>query len=414
MKTSSHKQFYSIYMNKQLSRFLIIQSKRIILFAFGLSFVACGHKEQTGFGTVKEYAVVSLQPEKSELKSSYPAVIKGKQDIEIRPKVAGFITKLCVDEGSVVRKGQTLFVIDPVQYEAAVKVAEANVKVAKTSVATSELTYDNKRQLRQKNIISDFELQMAENDLDTRKAQLAQAEAQLVNARNDLSYTQVVSPSNGIVGTIPYRVGSLVSSSTQVPLTVVSNIDEMYVYFSMTEKQLLSLVREGGTVKDILEKMPEVELILADGSIYPEKGKIETLSGVIDQSTGSVSMRATFPNEQNILRSGGTGSVKLPYVEDNTLLVPQKATYEIQDKKFVYLLTDSSTVKSTEISVFNLDDGRNYMVTSGLKPGDKIVVEGVASLRDGVKIKPITPEESAARVKAMTQQQAAAQQGAKK
>lgn len=414
MKTSSHKQFYSIYMNKQLSRFLIIQSKRIILFAFGLSFVACGHKEQAGFGMVKEYAVVSLQPEKSELKSSYPAVIKGKQDIEIRPKVAGFITKLCVDEGSVVRKGQTLFVIDPVQYEAAVKVAEANVKVAKTSVATSELTYDNKRQLREKNIISDFELQMAENDLDTRKAQLAQAEAQLVNARNDLSYTNVVSPSNGVVGTIPYRVGSLVSSSTQVPLTVVSNIDEMYVYFSMTEKQLLALVREGGTVKDILAKMPEVELLLADGSLYPETGKIETLSGVIDQSTGSVSMRATFPNAQNILRSGGTGSVKLPYVEENTLLVPQKATYEIQDKKFVYLLTDSSTVKSTEISVFDLDDGRNYRVTSGLKPGDKIVVEGVAALRDGVKIKPITPEESAARVKAMTQQQAAAPQGAKK
>lgn len=364
---------------------------------------------------VKEYAVVTLQPTKSELKSSYPAVIKGKQDIEIRPKVAGFITKLCVDEGSTVRKGQTLFVIDPVQYEAAVKVAEANVKVAKTSVATSQLTYDNKRQLREKNIISDFELQMAENDLDTRKAQLAQTEAQLVNARNDLSYTNVVSPSNGVVGTIPYRVGSLVSSSTQVPLTVVSNIDEMYVYFSMTEKQLLALVREGGTVKEILEKMPEVELMLADGTIYPEKGKIETLSGVIDQSTGSVSMRATFPNAHNILRSGGTGSVKLPYVEESTLIVPQKATYEIQDKKFVYLLTDSSTVKSTEITIFDLNDGANYLVTSGLQPGDKIVVEGVAALRDGVKIKPITPEESAARVKAMTQQQqAAAQQGAQK
>lgn len=357
---------------------------------------------------VKEYAVVAIQPSSSELKSTYPAIIKGKQDIEIRPKVAGFITQLCVDEGSVVRKGQTLFVIDPVQYQAAVKVAEANVKVAQTGVATSQLTYENKLQLREKNIISDYELQMAENDLATRKAQLAQMEAQLINARNDLSYTNITSPSNGVVGTIPYRVGSLVSSSTQIPLTVVSNIDEMYVYFSMTEKQLLSLVRQGGTTKEILDKMPEIELQLADGSIYTDKGKIETVSGIIEQTTGAVSMRATFPNDKNMLRSGGTGSVMLPYTEENSLVIPQKATFEIQDKKFVYLLTDSSTVKSTEVGTFNLDDGQNYVVTSGLKSGDKIVVEGVSSLRDGMSIKAITPEESAARVKGMAQPQQAA------
>lgn len=384
------------------------QFKRMTLFAVGITLFACGNKEQGEFNMVKEYAVVTLQPTNSELKSSYPATIKGKQDIEIRPKVAGFITKLCVDEGSVVRKGQTLFVIDPVQYEAAVKVAEANVKVAKTSVETSQLTYNNKRQLREKNIISDYELQMAENDLATRKAQLAQAEAQLVNARNDLSYTNVVSPSNGIVGSIPYRVGSLVSSSTQIPLTVVSNIDEMYVYFSMTEKQLLALVRDGGTVKEILDKMPPVELQLADGSLYTEKGKIETLSGVIEQSTGAASIRATFPNDKNILRSGGTGSVLVPYIEENTIVIPQKATYEIQDKKFVYTLTDSATVKTTEIEVFGLDNGQEYVVTAGLNPGDQIVVEGVASLRDGMKIKPISPQESAARVKAMSQQQQSA------
>lgn len=392
-------------MDKRILGLVTTQFKRMTLFAVGITLFACGNKEQGGFNMVKEYAVVTLQPTNSELKSSYPATIKGKQDIEIRPKVAGFITKLCVDEGSVVRKGQTLFVIDPVQYEAAVKVAEANVKVAKTSVATSQLTYDNKRQLREKDIISDYELQMAENDLATRKAQLAQAEAQLVNARNDLSYTNVVSPSNGIVGSIPYRVGSLVNSSTQIPLTVVSNIDEMYVYFSMTEKQLLALVRDGGTVKEILDKMPPVELQLADGSLYTEKGKIETLSGIIEQSTGAASIRATFPNNKNILRSGGTGSVLVPYIEENTIVIPQKATYEIQDKKFVYTLTDSSTVKTTEIEVFGLDNGQEYVVTAGLNPGDQIVVEGVASLRDGMKIKPISLQEAAGRVKAMSQQQ---------
>lgn len=390
-------------MNKYLLRFIITQSKRITLFAFGLTLFACGNKQQAGFNTVKELAVVTLQPTSSELKSSYPATIKGKQDIEIRPKVGGFITKLLVDEGSMVKKGQTLFVIDPVQYEAAVTVANSNVRVAEAAVTTSQLTYDNKQELRRKNIISEYELQVAANDLATKKAQLALMNAQLRNANNDLSYTNVVSPSNGVAGTIPYRVGSLVSSTTQVPLTVISNIDEMYVYFSMTEKQLLSMVRQGGAMKEILAKMPEVDLQLADGTMYPEKGKIETVSGVIDQSTGAVSMRATFPNENNILRSGGTGAVHIPYTEENIVVIPQKATFEIQDKKFAYLLTDSSTVKSIEVGVFELDNGKDYVVTSGLKAGDKIVVEGIASLRDGMPIKALTPEESAAKLKAMTQ-----------
>lgn len=391
-------------MDKHLLRINVAKLTPVMVFALALSLFACGNKGQSGGNVVKEYAVVTLEPTNSELKSSYPATIKGKQDIEIRSKVAGFITKLCVDEGSVVRKGETLFIVDPVQYQAAVKVAEANQKVAKTSAETAQLTYNNKCQLYDKNIISDYELKVAENDLATKEAQLAQMEAQLINARNDLSYTNITSPSNGIVGTIPFRVGSLVSSSTQAPLTIVSNIDEMYVYFSMTEKQLLSMIRDGGTVKEILGKMPEVNLQLADGTIYADKGKIETVSGIIEQSTGSVSMRATFPNNKNILRSGGTGSVQLPYNAENVIVIPQKATFEIQDKKFVYTLTDSSTVKSTEISVFNLDNGQGYVVTAGLNPGDKIVVEGIASLRDGMAIKAITLEESAARVKAMSQQ----------
>lgn len=397
-------------MKTQISRFLITQSKRVVLFTLGLSLFACGSKDQSHGNSVKEYAVLTLQPTKSELKSSYPVIIKGKQDIEIRPNVSGFITRLCVDEGSVVRKGQALFIIDQVPYQAALKVAEANVNVSKTSVATSELTLKNKKELHRKNIISDYELQMAENDLASKKALLAQSEAQMVNARNNLSYTTVTSPSDGVVGSIPYREGSLVSPSIQVPLTIVSNIKEMYVYFSLTEKELLNLVREGGTVKEILDRMPEVELKLADGTMYSAKGKIETVSGVIEQSTGAVSMRATFPNEKNILRSGSTGSVLLPYTNNNAIIIPQKATFEVQDKKFVYVLGADNKVKNTEINAFKLDDGQNYTVTSGLKAGDRIVIEGVNSLRDGMEIKPITPEESAARVKTMTQPRPAAQQ----
>ncbi|MEG1563985.1 MAG: efflux RND transporter periplasmic adaptor subunit [Bacteroides sp.] len=362
---------------------------KIVLFAFCLSLAGCGQKGQMGMGGVEEYAVMTLQTANSDLKSTYPAIIKGKQDIEIRPQVAGFITKVCVDEGSVVHKGQTLFIIDQVQYQAAVHSAEASVQVAKSSVATQQLTVNNKRELLKKEIISQYDMDMALNQLASQKALLAQANAQLTNARQNLSYTLVKSPSSGVVGTIPFRVGSLVSSSTPTPLTTVSDISEMYVYFSMTEKQLLGMTREGGTIKEILAKMPLVQLQLIDGTTYEENGKIETLSGVIEQSTGAVSMRATFPNKRNILRSGGTGSILIPYTELNALIIPQKATYEIQDKKFVYLVTDSATTKTTEISVFPINNGQNFVVTSGLKAGDKIVIEGVGtSVKDGMKIQP--------------------------
>lgn len=350
---------------------------------------ACKGNQQgmTGAGP-QEYEVKTLKPSVSALKRTFPATIRGRQDVEIRPNISGFITRLCVDEGARVRKGQVLFMIDPVQYEAAVKSAEANVNVARTSVETSELTTKNKRELQKRNIISDYDLQMAENDLASKKALLAQAEAQLVNARNNLSYTEVKSPSDGVIGTIPFRVGSLVSPSMAVPMTTVSDISEMYVYFSMNEKQLLELTRQNGSLKESVAAMPEIELQLADGSLYGEKGKIEMVSGVIDPSTGAVSMRASFPNRENILRSGGSGNVVIPYLLEDVLTVPQNATYEIQDKKFVYKLDSGTVARSTGIEIFPLNDGQSYVVTSGLQPGDRIVVEGVSRLKDGMTINP--------------------------
>ena len=342
----------------------------------------------------KKFAVVTLQPTDVELKSSYPATVRGKQDVEIRPQVAGFITKLCVDEGATVRKGQPLFIIDQVQYEAAVKQAEAGVKVAEASVATEELTYKNKIELHKKKIISDYELQSAQNTLASKKASLAQAEAQLVNARQNLSYTVVSSPSDGIVGSIPYRIGSLVSASIATPLTTVSQYSEMYAYFSLTEKELLNLIRKDAGEKKMIESFPTVELQLADGSLYDQNGKVETISGVIDPTTGSVTLRAAFPNPNHLLRSGGTGSVLIPYKMESAVVVPQKATYEVQDKKFVYVLQPDNTIKNTEIQIFNVDNGSDYVVMSGLKAGDKIVVENVSTLKDGQAIEPITKEQS--------------------
>ncbi|WP_294634915.1 efflux RND transporter periplasmic adaptor subunit [uncultured Bacteroides sp.] len=381
-----------------------MKSRLILLACCCLSLFGCGQGDKTT-GKAPEFAVITVNTTTANLTNSYPATIKGKQDVEIRPMVSGFITKLHVDEGSVVRKGQVLFSIDPVQYQAAVNSAKAAVETAKAAVNTQELTVKNKRELNQKNIISNYDLQMAENQLAQVKAQLAQAEAQLVNAKNNLSYTSVTSPSDGIVGTIPYRVGSLVSPSVATPLTTVADISEMFAYFSMTERQLLAMINEGGSIKEILDKMPSVHLQLIDGTIYADSGRVETISGVIDQATGSVNMRALFPNQRNILRSGGTGNVIFQNPMQNVIMIPQSATTEIQDKKFVFVVQEDNTLKNTEVQVFKLNDGKYYYVTNGLKAGDKIVMEGVQNLRAGVTITPITPAEKEAEYKKALQDQ---------
>jgi len=356
---------------------------------------SCGQGNKST-GSAPEIAVMEVNTTTANLTNSYPATIKGKQDVEIRPMVSGFITKLHVDEGAVVRKGQVLFTIDPVQYQAAVQTAKATVETAKAALSTQELTTANKRELNKKQIISDYDLKMSENQLAQAKATLAQAEAQLINAKNNLSYTQVTSPSDGVVGTIPYRVGSLVSASIATPLTTVADISEMYAYFSMTERQLLSMIREGGTMKEILDKMPDVQLQLIDGTMYADSGRVETISGVIDQTTGSVNMRALFPNKHNILRSGGTGNVVFPNPLHDVIMIPQSATTEIQDKRFVFVLQADNTLKNTEIKVFTLDDGKYFYVTEGLKKGDKIAIEGIQSLKDGQAVTPITPADKEA------------------
>lgn len=367
---------------------------------------SCGQGDKNT-GKTPEFAVIEVKTTTANLTNSYPATIKGKQDVEIRPMVSGFIIKLHVDEGAVVHKGQVLFSIDPIQYQAAVNSAIAAVETAKAAVNTQELTVSNKRELNRKDIISDYDLKMGENQLAQARAQLAQAQAQLVNAKNNLSYTRVTSPSDGVVGSIPYRVGSLVSPSVENPLTTVADISKMYAYFSMTERQLLSQIREGGSTQQILEKMPDVQLQLIDGTIYADSGRVETISGVIEQTTGSVTMRALFPNKHNILRSGSTGNVIFPNPLQNVIMIAQSATTEIQDKKFVFVLQPDHTLKSTEIKVFNLNDGKYYYVTEGLKAGDKIVVEGVQSLRDGQSIAPITPADKEAEYQKALQDQKA-------
>ena len=255
-----------------------------------------------------EYAVLKVSPSDKVLSTTYSATIRGRQDIDIYPQVSGFLTQLCVEEGQAVRKGQILFIIDQVPYKAALETAVANVESAKAGLATAQLTYDSKKELFAKKVVSEFDLKTAENSWLTAKAQLAQAKAQEVSAHNNLSYTEVKSPADGVIGTLPYRVGALVSASLPQPLTTVSDNSDMYVYFSMTENQLLALTRQYGSKAEALKNMPEVELQLNDKSMYGEKGRIETISGVVDRNTGTASLRAVFPNKNGLLYSGTSGN----------------------------------------------------------------------------------------------------------
>lgn len=324
------------------------------------------------------------------LYESYPATIKGKTDIEIRPQVQGFITKVHVDEGQTVRKGQLLFTIDQVQYEAAVRSAEAAVAAAESQVATARLTEENQKKLHTKNIISDYEYETAVLSLRSAEATLNQARASLVNAQRNLDYTEVVAPSDGVVGTIPNREGALVGPSSAQALTTVSDISEVYAYFSLNEKDIINMSDNGSqTINEAIKEMPEVYFEMSNGSRYPLPGKVSTVSGVLDGSTGTASVRALFKNTNSMLRSGSTGQILVPQPSKNLLLIPQKATFEIQDRVYVYLVNDSSKAVTTNITVSPVNDGQKYIVTSGLKEGDVIVTEGVGtSVRAGTLIQP--------------------------
>lgn len=381
-------------MNVKMFRLAIMSIAIIVLSVM----TSCGGGQQQQQAPAPEIATITVGTSDAELNRAYPATIKGKADIDIRPQVTGFITKVHVDEGQKVKKGQLLFTLDQVQFNAAVDQALAAVKVAETAVATAQLTANNKKSLFEKNIISEYEYKLAENALAQAEAQMAQASASLVNARKNLTYTVVTSPSNGVVGSIPNRVGALASPSMAQPLTTVSDNDQVYAYFSLTEKDILGMTNNGSISLDqAIATMPNVNLRLADGNMYGLTGKIATISGVIDQGTGSASVRALFSNPSGMLRSGSTGTILIPYVENNVIIIPQKATFEIQDRKYTYTVNDSNKTVTTPIEVFEINDGQEYIVTSGLKVGDKIVIEGVGTtVKDGITIKPIDKTNSLA------------------
>lgn len=343
-------------------------------------------KQQAPQQVKSTYETMTVTTSDRELTSTYSASIEGRQDVAVMPQVSGTIQRVCVSEGQKVRRGQSLFVIDQVPYRASLNTARANVEVAKAQLATAELNYNSNKELYAQKVVSEFTLKTAENNYLTAKASLAQAEAGLVNAQNNMNYTEVRSSADGVVGAIPYRVGTLVSPSMAKPLTTVSDNSQMYVYFSMTENQLLNLTREHGSMDEAVKQMPPVKLQLNDGTLYGDSGRIESISGVIDRQTGTVTARAVFPNAGRLLVSGANGAVIIPSTFKNCIVVPQEATVRIQDKYFVYKVVDGKAA-STEVQVSSISDGREYVVLGGLKAGEEIVAKGAGLVREGTQIK---------------------------
>ncbi len=368
------------------------QKKMFIITAMAAAVLAsCGGGSQgkPNFGD-NEYAVRTVQTTDTELQNTYPATIKGVQDVEIRPKIAGFITKINVKEGQTVRKGQVLFVIDNVTYEAAARQAKASVNAATAQLNTSKLTYENSKKLFENKVIGDFELQSAQNAYESAKAALAQAEASYASAKQNLDFCYVTSPADGVVGELPYKVGALVSSSSPQPLTTVSDNKTMQVYFSLTEKELMTMTHSDGGLDAAIKDFPALKLQLADGSLYGTAGRVAAVSGVIDASTGTVQVRADFDNPGQKLRSGASGSIIVPTTTQGAIVIPQSAVMQVQDKYFVYIVGKDNKVKYSPVTINPNNDGKTYIITSGLKTGDIIVVYGVTSLTDGTEIKQLS------------------------
>lgn len=347
---------------------------------------SCGGSQQREVPSAV-YETMVVKPQTLTLDSKYTATIRGKQDIDVYPQVGGTLEKLCVTEGQAVRKGQTLFIIDQVPYQAALNTAEASLKAAEAQQATAQLTYDSRKKLFDEQVVSEYDLQTAANSLLTAKAQVAQCKAQVVNARNSLSYTVVKSPSDGVVGTLPYRQGALVGSSMPQPLTTVSDNSQMYVYFSITESQLLDMTRKSGSADSALVNMPPVRLQLVDGSEYDLPGKVESMSGVVDRSTGSVQLRAVFDNPGKMLHSGSTGKVIIPATYENAIVIPSAATVQTQDKFKVYTVDKDGIAHPQLITISEKEGGSDFIVTSGLTGGEEIVAKGAGMVREGQDVK---------------------------
>jgi membrane fusion protein (multidrug efflux system) len=356
-----------------------------LLMAYGLLVTSCGKEKRQSRDQAK-YETMIVRTGDMTLERQYSARMTGRQIVEVRPQVSGCITRILTGEGEAVKKGQTLFVIDQVPFRAALEIAVAARKSAEARLATARMNYNNEALLKEGNVVSDVSVQTMQNALFEAEAALAQAKAQEVNARNNLSYTEVKSPVSGVASMIPWHVGSLVSSTISEPLVTVADDSEMYVYFSISENHALDLIAQYGSIEEFIKKAEAVKLRMNNGKNYSEPGHISAVSGTVDAQTGSVTLRATFPNSNHLLHNGGSATVIVPTHFTDCIVIPQEATYELQNRSFVYRVVNGKTV-ATPVKLYPQNNGKQYIVEEGINVGDTIIAEGSGLLRDGMEVK---------------------------
>jgi membrane fusion protein (multidrug efflux system) len=333
--------------------------------------------------------VITVATSSAITEQDYTASIQGKVDVEIRPQVEGFLERVLVDEGQYVTAGQPLFKINAQTYNAQYSNASASLQAAQAAITNAQLEIDKLTPLVENKVVSDYQLKVAQAARKIAVANAAQARAVVASAKINLGYTLVKAPVSGFIGRLPKKRGSLVSPTDPEPLTQLSDVHEVYAYFSLGESDFINFKSQyaGNTLNDKLKRLPPVSLLLADNTIYPQKGRIDMVDGRFDKNTGAITLRAIFPNAQSLLRSGNTGKIRLQQQHNDALLVPQTATIEVQDKVFVYAVGDSNKVSKQALNIVG-KSGTDYIVKDGVKPGDRIVFNGLDHLTEGAVIRP--------------------------
>ncbi|HEY2581152.1 MAG TPA: efflux RND transporter periplasmic adaptor subunit [Mucilaginibacter sp.] len=364
--------------------------KTIYLALIALSLYSCSPKPQTAVAPPPPSLPVATIVSGTETTyQEYPASIEGAENVEIRPQVSGSLDKVFVDEGAFVNAGEPLFKINDAPYRAQLNNAIASLHAAEAALANTQLEIDKLTPLVQNKVVSEYQLKTARAAYDVAKANIEQAKANESTAQINLGYTLIKAPVSGYIGRLQKKQGSLVAPPDVDALTLLSDVRDVHVYFSLGEKDFVSFKEQypGGTLKDKLQHLPGVDLLLADNSEYTQQGKIDMIDGQFDKNTGAITLRASFPNAQGLLRSGNTGKIRLSLDHKDALIVPQSATVEMQDKVFVFTVADSNKVKKQALTIIG-KSGTNYLVKDGVKAGDKVVLSGFDHLQEGTVIHP--------------------------
>ncbi|HMF71503.1 MAG TPA: efflux RND transporter periplasmic adaptor subunit [Flavitalea sp.] len=369
--------------------------RTLSIFSFILLLAACAENKQPAPSGPPSAEVITINAAPATTGHDYTASLQGKIDIEIRPQVDGFLDKVYVDEGAFVKAGQPLFKINEQPFREQLNNAVASLKSAEAALNNTDLEVEKLTPLVENKIVSDYQLKVAKSAYNAAAANVEQAKAVVASAKIKLGYTNVTAPVSGYIGRLPKKQGSLVAPTDIEPLTSLSDVHEVYAYFSLGETDFINFKSQyaGNTLNDKLKKLPAVSLILPDNSVYPVTGKIDMVDGKFDKTTGAITLRAIFPNSNNLLRSGNTGKIRLQTEHLNAILVPQSATVEVQDKIYVYAVGDSNKVSKQPLQVIG-KSGTDYIVKEGVKAGDRIVINGLESLTDDLVIKPESPKNS--------------------